>query len=368
MSPTRQRGTVLAVALGLYRLPLQAVRYNHLFTVRTCTERRSMPIDWTPFVDLVHQYQRFLVTTHVRPDGDGLGSMLALDEVLRRRGKEVRLVIASTFPSRYAFLDPDGRIEVFAPPGDAWRNAEVALILDTGTWNQLDRVGPFLASLPAVKAVIDHHQTQDELGALHLVDTTAEATGRLIFEAITALGATLPERSANALFVALAMDTGWFRHSNTTAATFALARDLVQAGARPEVLYEQLFERNTLPRLKLMGLVLERLQVTHEGRVAYTELRRMDYPATGATPQDSEDLVNYTRSLAGVEVGLLFMEQPRGGVKISFRSRGLDVARVAEQFGGGGHRLASGAIVEASLEEARARVLQAIHAALDAAG
>lgn len=326
-----------------------------------------MPLDWAPFVDLVHRHQRFLLTTHVRPDGDGLGSMLALDEVLRQHGKDVRLVIASTFPARYAFLDPTGRIEAFTMPGDAWRQTDVVLILDTGTWNQLDSFGPFLATLPAVKAVIDHHQTQDELGALRLVDATAEATGRLIFEAITALGGPLPERAAQALFVAVAMDTGWFRHSNTTAATFALAERLVQAGARPEAIYEQLFERNSLPRLKLMGLVLERLQVTHGGRVAYTELRRTDYPATGATPQDSEDLVNFPRSLAGVEVGLLFMEQPRGGVKISFRSRGVNVAGVAEQFGGGGHRLASGAVIEAPLEEARARVLQAVTAALDAA-
>lgn len=139
------------------------------------------------------------------------------------------------------------------------------------------------------------------------------------------------------------------------------------AGARPELLYDRLFEENSLPRLKLTGLVLERLHVTAGGRVAYTEIRRGDYQTTGATPQDTEDLVNYTRSLAGVEVGLLFMEQPRGGVKVSFRSRArVDVSRIAEQFGGGGHRLASGAILELPLEEARARILQAIQSALDA--
>src|SRR5438309_1984788 len=103
-----------------------------------------MPVDWSPFVDLVDRHQRFLLTTHVRPDGDGLGSMLALEEVLRQRGKEVRLVIASTFPARYAFLDPERRIEAFALPGDPWRHAEVVLVLDTGTWNQLDSFGPFL--------------------------------------------------------------------------------------------------------------------------------------------------------------------------------------------------------------------------------
>jgi phosphoesterase RecJ-like protein len=161
------------------------------------------------------------------------------------------------------------------------------------------------------------------------------------------------------------MDTGWFHHSNTRADTFALAEELVRAGARPEVLYEHLFENNSLPRLKLIGLVLDRLQLMGDNQVAYTEIRREDYLTTGATPQDSEDLINYTRSLTGVEVGLLFMEQPRGGVKISFRSRArIDVARVAERFGGGGHRLASGAVLATTLAEARTRVLEAVLAAL----
>ncbi len=349
-------------------LPPSVLLHYNGFLKTVLHERSFMPLDWARFVEIVRSHQRFLLTTHIRPDGDGLGSMQALAEVLRQQGKEARSVIASTFPPRYRFLDPEGRIESFALPGEEWRGAEVAIVLDTGTWNQLGNFGPFLRSLPVVKVVIDHHQTQDDLGAVRWVDTTAEATGRLVFNAITAMGVPLPASAASHLFVALAMDTGWFRHSNATSATFALAAKLVEAGANPEILYERLFEDNTLPRLKLTGLVLDRLQVTNNGRVSYTEILRKDYETTGATPQDSEDLVNYTRSLAGVEVGLLFMEQPRGGVKVSFRSRALvDVARLAEKFGGGGHRLAAGAVLEIPLEEARARVLQAVAAALTAA-
>jgi phosphoesterase RecJ-like protein len=327
-----------------------------------------MPIDWSSFVALVQRPQRFLLTTHVRPDADGLGSQLALAEGLRSLGKEVRLVIASAWPTRYDFLDPQRRIERFTPPGDSWRNAEVVVILDTGTWNQLGDFGPFLRSLSAQKVVIDHHLSQDDLGALRLVDTTAEATGRLVREALRALDVPLTPQLADYLFAALATDTGWFRHSNTTAPTFALAEELVAAGARPTPLYEQIYEQNSLARLRLTGLVLERLQVSPDGQVAYTEVRREDYSATGAVPQDTEDLVNYARSVAGVEVALFFMEQPRGGVKVSLRARSkVDVARVAERFGGGGHRLAAGAILDAPLPEARARVLQAVHAALAAA-
>jgi len=215
--------------------------------------------------------------------------------------------------------------------------------------------------------VIDHHLTQDDLGGLRLVDCSAEATGRLVHEAITALGGPLTPESAHGLFVALAMDTGWFRHNNTTPATYELASRLVKAGARPTAAYEMLFEQNTLGRLKLTALMLGRMQVVCGGRVCFSEVHRSDYAATGAIPQESEDLINYTRTVAGVEVGLFFLEQPRGGIKVSLRSRpGVDVARIAETFGGGGHRQASGAVLETTLDDARNRVLAAVAAALDA--
>ena len=246
--------------------------------------------------------------------------MLALADVLRGQGKDARLVVASALPPRYDFLDPERRVRRFTPPGDDYRDAEAVVVLDTGAWGQLGDFGTFLRSLTVPKVVIDHHLTQDDLGAVRLVDVTAEATGRLVFEAAAALGGPLSADAAHALFVAVAMDTGWFRHNNTTPATFTLAARLQEAGARPTEAYIELFERNTLGRLRLTGLVLQRLQRTHNGRTAFTELHRGDYEATGAVPQDSEDLVNYTRSLDGVEVGLFFMEQPRGGVKVSFRA------------------------------------------------
>jgi phosphoesterase RecJ-like protein len=305
------------------------------------------------------------LTTHVRPDGDGIGSILALGDVLRQMGKEVRLVLLSSFPPRYRFLDPDHKIEVFAKSGDAWKNCDAVVVMDTGTWNQLGDFGPFLRNLTVPKVVIDHHVTQDDLGALQLVDVKAEATGRLCYEAIQALGQSLSQKAANDLLVALGMDTGWFQHSNTTAASFALASELVKVGAQPNPISDQLFQNSPLARLKLNGIVLERLQVTCGGLVAHTEIRLADYAATGATPADTEDLVNYTRSVAGVEVGLLFMEQPKGGVKVSFRSRSkVDVARLAETFGGGGHQRAAGATIHASLEEARNQVLAAVADAL----
>lgn len=317
--------------------------------------------DWRPFVELVQRHHRFLLTTHVRPDGDGLGSCKALAVALRQLGKQVRVAVPGHVPDRYDFLDPEGDFRSFETLGPEDRAADALVVLDTGTWNQLAGMADFVRQSPAEKAVIDHHVTQDGIADLCLVDTSAEATGRLVFEAVRALGVPPTPAVATPLFVALAMDTGWFRHGNTSAATLALAAELVAAGARPDRLYQELYERNTLGRMKLMGLVLERLTRSADGLVAHSAILAGDYVATGAIPPDSEDLVNFTLALKGVAVGLLFMEQPRGGIKVSFRSRGqINIGRVAEQFGGGGHVNAAGAIVTAPLEEVQARVLGAV--------
>ena len=324
-----------------------------------------MSIDWSPFVDLVRKHQRFLITTHIRPDPDGLGSQLALADALEGMGRTVQMVIASSWPPRYTFLDPERRIERFAPPGDAHKDVEVIVVLDTGTWNQLGDFGDWMKTSKATKVVIDHHVTQDDLGALLLADTNSEATGRLVYEAVQALGQQVSRKAAGCLFAAVATDTGWFRHKNTTPATFALAEKLARAGADPNYLYDEIYEQNTVARVNLLGLVLQRLQVIENGTIAYSEVFKGDYAKTGAIPQDTEDAVGYTRSISGVEVGMIFLEQPAGGIKVSFRSKGkVDVAAIAKSFDGGGHRLASGATLHTAMAEAQKRVLDAVRQAL----
>ena len=173
----------------------------------------------------------FLITTHVRPDPDGLGSQLGLADVLERMGKEVRLVISSMWPPRYDFLDPQRRIKRFEPPGKEYRDAEAIIVLDTGTWGQLGEFGSFMKTMNVPKVVIDHHLSQDDLGAMRLVDTTAEATGRLVCEATDGSRPGAFTVAADSLFAAVATDTGWFRHLNTTPATFALGGETGHAPA-----------------------------------------------------------------------------------------------------------------------------------------
>jgi phosphoesterase RecJ-like protein len=322
-----------------------------------------MPLDWSPFVDFVRRRHRFLLTTHVRPDADGLGSILALGEALEAVGKQVLRVIPSVLPPRYQFFDPTGTIEVFAPSG-RYRDRDAIVVMDTGTWNQLADVGPFVRESPAEKVVIDHHRTQDDLGAARFVDVTAEATGRLAHEAIAALGVPLTRTMAHNLFAAVATDTGWFRHPNATEPTFDLCGKLVAAGAQLTPLHEELYERNTLPRIKLQARVLDRVTTAADGRVAYSWVRTADYPETGAVPPDTEDMIN-GYNMPGVEVRLFFVEQQDGSAKVSFRARRADVSKLAERFGGGGHRLASGATVPGPFEAARERVLAAAVAAVE---
>lgn len=312
-----------------------------------------MPIDWSPFVEFVRTHQRFLVMTHVRPDGDALGSEIGLACALKQLGKDVRVVVASDLGPRYEFTNTaETPVERFRPPGDEFKNVDAIVIVDTGTWGQLGDFGPFMQSLAVGKAVIDHHRTQDDLGGLRFVDTTAEAAGRLIYDATLALGVPVTPEAANALFMALATDTGWFRHSSTSPRTFALAEHLVTAGAKPTPIYDALFATSTLGRMKLTGRALDRMQAEADGRIVYTEVTLADYAETGGVPTDTEDLINYPRAVSGVEIALVFIEQTGGGTKVSFRgSEHRDVGRLAEQFGGGGHKMAAGATVATPLAE-----------------
>ena len=323
-----------------------------------------MSIDWTPLADLIATHDRFLVTTHVRPDGDALGSEVGMAGLLRQKGKDVRVVNSSRTPPRYDFLDPTATFfEHFGSPEvpNSLSDREVLVILDLSAWSQLGDMAPWVRSFSGTKVVIDHHVSQDDLGAIFLKDTTAEATGTLVARAIRALNGTFTPEISTGLLTAIAMDTGWFRHPNTKANTLREVAGLVEAGARIDEIYRLLFERGTLGRLRLLGETLASMRVSSRGRVAYAGVTRETLERTGAIPQDTEDLVDYTVSIEGVEVGLLFIEQARGGVKLSIRSRqGLDCSKLAGRFGGGGHKAASGAMLPEPIESSVQAVLYAV--------
>jgi len=327
-----------------------------------------MSIAWDRLRQIIEAHDRFLITSHIRPDGDSIGSELGMAAMLAQKGKQSEIVNASTVPPRYQFLDPNRRIRHFGPELDpaVLRSPEVVVILDTSAWQQLGAVAGFVRETPAKKLIIDHHIGHDDMGAELFKDTAAAACGAILAEAVDHLGCVLTPEIAEPLFVALATDTGWFRFSSTNGRTMRIAARLIDAGLRVDRLYRTVYEESTLCRLKLLGRTLDGLQVMCNGRVAYTAIRLADFEATGSIPQDSEDLVNYTLAMIGVEVGLIFIEQRSGAVKVSLRSRnGLDCTRVAAQFGGGGHREAAGLTIDAPMAEALVNVLRAVETAMD---
>ena len=219
-----------------------------------------------------------------------------------------------------------------------------------------------------MKLVIDHHVSEDDLGAELFKDGEAEATGRLVLEAGEALGVRLTPEIAQPLFAAIATDTGWFRFASTGAETFRAAARLLEAGAQPDRLFKDLYETESLARLRLTGRTLARTQTELDGRLIYTWVERGDFEATGAVPSDTEDLINMTLTVGGTEVALILVET-KTGFKVSFRSRcELDCSRIAEQFGGGGHRRAAGAQLREPLATGREKVLAAVRAAMEGKG
>jgi phosphoesterase RecJ-like protein len=326
-----------------------------------------MPIDWPSFVDIIRSHQRFLLVSHIRSDCDALGSELGMAGVLETLGKQVRIVNGQATPPNLRFLDPGQKIKaigVDVQPAEL-ADVEVVIILDTSAWAQLGEMGTFLRNTKAKKIVVDHHVSQDDLGATPFKDTTAEATGRLVVDAARHLGVKLTPEIATSLFAALATDTGWFRFGSTSGNTFRCGGELLDAGAQPPEIYKSLYEQDTLARLKLIGRTIARAQAELSGRMIHTSVVRDDFDATGALPSDTEDVINMTLQVAGTEVAVIFVELATGGVKVSFRSRGkLDCSRMAEKFGGGGHKAAAGATLLEPLAAVQQKVLDAVRAAM----
>ncbi|HVJ79627.1 MAG TPA: bifunctional oligoribonuclease/PAP phosphatase NrnA [Planctomycetia bacterium] len=322
---------------------------------------------WSELARLVEAAGRVRLSTHVRPDGDALGSELGMAALLEQKGKSVEILNPSGVPERYRFLDPPGTrfasIDVDPAPDE---EPDLWIILDTGTYSQLPGLHDLLRTTTAKKVVIDHHRTQDDLGALSLVDGDSSACGMLVYEAFHELGGVLTADAANALFLAIATDTGWMRHPNSTPEVFAALGDLVRHGADPAALFRAVYERNSPGRMRLLATLLQKIEFAAGSSFAYASISQAEIAAAGAHPMDTEDFITYPMSIAGVDAAVLLIEQ-RGGAsaKASFRSRtGLDCSKLAERFGGGGHRAAAGATLTMPLAEALQTVVAAVLAAL----
>ena len=326
-----------------------------------------MTIHWPRFTELIHAHQRFLLTSHVRPDCDALGSELGMAHVLEALGKDVRIVNGQATPPNIAFIDPERRIGVIhqTVKPEELADREILLVLDTSAWVQLGPMADVVKATKAKKMILDHHLSSDDLGAEAFKNVQAEATGRLVMEAAEQLGVKLTEKMATPLYAAIATDTGWYRFQSTTSETYRFAAKLMDAGANPAAIYNALYEQDTLGRMKLRGIILARITAELEGRLAYTHVLLDDFEKTGSLPSDTEDAINMLLAIAGTQVAVIFVQLPNNAFKISFRSRSnVDCSKLAEQFAGGGHKAAAGATMTGSLADVQPRVLDAVRAAM----
>jgi len=317
-------------------------------------------------IERLRQAPSVALTTHVNPDADGLGALSALRRWLLETGTRVDVVLPTAPGEKYAFLDPEGAFLVTGRDVDvrAMDPPDLVCIVDTCTWQQLEGVEALVQAAGAEVLVIDHHRTRNDLADLELVDPEAAAAVCLVHRLLVLAGAEIDAATATALFVGLVGDTDGFRLPNVGPGTFRLAGDLVAAGADPWAIHERLNLSDRLEKLHLWGRAVQTLHPACDGRVAVLHVTRAMMRA-GAERGDTEGLINSTLQVRGVQVGVMLRETETGEVRVSLRCvPGVDVLQVAERFGGGGHTRAAGARTAGPMDEAEARVLDAVRAAL----
>ena len=314
--------------------------------------------------EVLRNHQSFVLLSHVRPDGDAIGSQLALGFSLLALGKSVRMINEDGLPENLAFLKGSERIE--SPPAVPL-DVEVAIALDTATKPRLGDAALHAASQAKIWLNIDHHISNPKYGDLNLIDATSPATGEILYDLITALDLPLPEETRDAIYVAVSTDTGSFQYPSTTARTYEMAADLVRRGLDVGTINSRTYDDHPYRRLELMRALLNTLERSDDGVVAHWELRDDVRLQLSLRPEDSEGLIDVIRAIRGVRLAVFFEELPDGKVRVSMRSkdRALDVCQIATRFGGGGHALAAGIRRKGPLHEAKARVLEAIREKVD---
>ena len=321
----------------------------------------------------LERHQRFLLTTHVNPDGDAIGSEIAFAHWLLSCGKQVRVLNDSPTPAAFGWLANPLGIEVYdeALCESRFAEADALVVLDTGNKQRIGRLARHVELHAIAVAVVDHHVTHDGFGQVNVVEPALASTASLVFELVGEAGWTPDAHAAEALYVGLSTDTGNFRYSNADARAHRMAASLIELGVAPEVTTARVSASAPACRLRFFGAVLAALEVLEGGRLAVLEASPEQFARHGLVGADTEGLVDMPRIIAGVEVVALISEVEAGKVKVSLRSAGrASIDQVCSRFGGGGHAHAAGVQMRGSRQDARDRILPELArvlAALDAA-
>jgi len=337
---------------------------------------QSNRIDHGRAAELLSGWKRPVLISHAKPDGDAIGSLLAMRALLHARGIQATPLLFEPLPARYEGLAQGQSFAVgdATKAGNVLSFADAAVILDTCSYSQLEPVAEWLKKTTLPKLVIDHHSTRDAITQNLLIDETAAATCLIIYELAQSSGWTIDAAATSSLFVGISTDTGWFRHSNTDVRALHAAGNLLERGVKAYQVYETLYLNDSAGRVRLLSEALKTLQLHCSDQLAMMTLPSDAFSSAGATPADTEDIVNEPLRIASVVVSVLLVEQEDGVVRINFRSKApepkgqrpdVDVASIAKEFGGGGHRNAAGARSKEPLNSMQELILVRLESVLD---
>ena len=316
----------------------------------------------------IDAHDRFVLLSHVRPDGDAIGSQLGLAHGLLEMGKQVTLLTEDGVPSSLAFLPGTDLIET--PNGDTKIEAEVVFALDTATKPRLgEKVNAAVADIP-LWINIDHHITNPRYANFNHIDSDSPATGQILFDFMETTEIPINQASADNLYAAISTDTGSFQFPSTTAKTYRIGASLVEKGVRLGEINQLLYENFPYRRIELLRELLNTLKVTANGQVATWRLTQDTVQRLGLELDDSEGLIDHLRAIQGVHVAVFFEELDSGKIRVSSRSKDdrVSVGEICGFFGGGGHTLAAGARMKGPIEDAESKFLTQVYNALEAIG
>lgn len=324
-----------------------------------------MKESFTKAIDLLNKSQSWLITSHTRPDGDAIGCMKALCALAENLGKKAQPILLSPPASWYDFVFGKpvpvlgNDVTIGQLQSGSFGAFDLTVIVDTNSFVQLNDFDKWLKTSNLPVLVIDHHVTGDNLGTVEVIDSTAAATGEIIFDLFRFASWKVTHSIAEALYVALSTDTGWFRFDNTDSRVMRNASSLIELGAKPSEIYHKLYQNYSPARLKLLGKMLNNLEFHNDGQIALQHIMRSDFDATGAIGSDTEEFVNECQRVSSVKAAALFVELKDGGFRCSLRSDGsVDVQVIASALGGGGHKMASGVNLKGSITEVKSLILE----------
>ena len=311
---------------------------------------------------LLECYHHTIILIHIRPDGDAIGSALALKKALKQRGKDVQLLCADVIPSKYSFLPGIENFKDHINPNNA---ETLVFILDCSDLDRLGYMKETVLNLSGVIVNIDHHITNDLFGDFNIVDVNASATAEIIYRLLRENKINIDPEISLCLYVGISSDTGFFKYENTSPRAMCIAAGLLRQGINPSLVSQKIFDELSVPAIKLLSDALATLEFEDEGRIAWMKVRDDMLQKHRAKPEELDGFVNYTKNIEGVEAGIFFYHTDKNlETKIAFRSKTIDVSRIAKKFGGGGHPLAAGCTIKGKQNEVEALVLNAVKKAI----